>query len=79
MGVRARRFVGRWDRLSMDVGMDSGIGSDILDGGSCEGGGLEKNAVRSLEEKVQSEVLEPAGLGNVSMGEVAMGSGESLA
>jgi hypothetical protein len=36
---------------------------------------LEKNAVRSLEEKVQSEVLEPAGLGNVSMGEVAMGSG----
>jgi hypothetical protein len=24
---------------------------------------------------VQSEVLEPAGLGNVSMGEVAMGSG----
>ena len=30
VGVRARRFVGRLERGSREVGMDSGIGSDIL-------------------------------------------------
>jgi hypothetical protein len=29
-GVRARRLVGRWERGSWEVGMDSGMGSDIL-------------------------------------------------
>ena len=29
-GVRARFLVGRWDLRSEDVGMDSGIGSDIF-------------------------------------------------
>ena len=30
MGVRARFFVGRLERGSADVGMDSGMGSDML-------------------------------------------------
>ncbi len=30
VGVRARRLVGRLERGSWEVGMDSGIGSDIL-------------------------------------------------
>ena len=30
VGVRARRFKGRLDRLSNDIGIDSGIGSDIV-------------------------------------------------
>ena len=30
--MRARRFVGRLERGSEDVGIDSGIGSDILKG-----------------------------------------------
>ena len=30
VGVRARRFVGRLERGSWDVGIDSGMGSDIL-------------------------------------------------
>lgn len=31
VGVRARRFKGRRERGSEDVGMDSGMGSDILE------------------------------------------------
>ena len=31
VGVRARRFVGRLERGSEEVGIDSGIGSDILE------------------------------------------------
>lgn len=38
---RARFLVGRWERRSAEVGIDSGIGSDIvvvdLTGGSCRG------------------------------------------
>ena len=30
VGVRARFLVGRWERWSREVGIDSGIGSDIL-------------------------------------------------
>lgn len=30
VGVRARRLVGRLERGSWDVGIDSGIGSDIF-------------------------------------------------
>ena len=30
VGVRARFLVGRWERRSEEVGMDSGIGSDML-------------------------------------------------
>lgn len=30
VGVRARFFVGRWERRSEEVGMDSGMGSDIF-------------------------------------------------
>ena len=30
VGVRARRFVGRLERGSWDVGIDSGMGSDIV-------------------------------------------------
>lgn len=32
VGVRARRLRGLWERGSAEVGMDSGMGSDILDG-----------------------------------------------
>jgi hypothetical protein len=34
VGVRASRFVGRLERGSWEVGIDSGIGSDIF----CRGG-----------------------------------------
>lgn len=30
VGVRARRLRGRWERGSEEVGMDSGMGSDIV-------------------------------------------------
>lgn len=30
VGVRARRFRGRWERGSAEVGIDSGMGSDIM-------------------------------------------------
>ncbi len=32
VGVKARRLRGRWERGSAEVGMDSGMGSDILKG-----------------------------------------------
>ncbi len=32
VGVRARRLRGRWERGSAEVGIDSGMGSDILKG-----------------------------------------------
>ena len=42
VGVRARRLVGRLERGSADVGIDSGMGSDILvvDGKFSRVGGL---------------------------------------
>ena len=33
VGVRARRLVGRFERGSWEVGIDSGIGSDIAGAG----------------------------------------------
>ena len=37
VGVKARRLVGRLERGSWDVGMDSGIGSDIVRGCGVRG------------------------------------------
>lgn len=36
-GVRARRLVGRLERGSAEVGIDSGMGSDIVEGGWLRG------------------------------------------
>lgn len=48
-GVRARRLRGRWERRSYDVGIDSGIGSDIL---------AAKPHEASVEEKLVVKVKE---------------------
>lgn len=53
-GVRARRLRGRLERGSAEVGMDSGMGSDIF----CGGGNRCCYKEWSWEELMQSEESE---------------------
>lgn len=56
-GVRARRLRGRLERGSAEVGMDSGIGSDIFRGGGnccC----YQEWSWEELMQSEESEVLE---------------------
>lgn len=47
-GVRARRFRGRLERGSADVGMDSGIGSDMVGLVLWEKGGYACGKIRAM-------------------------------